>query len=98
MPGKQGKGFGIAMQSLDGGRIGIAAQALGLTEGAREKAIAYTKSQAQFGKPIAKFQNTQFTFADMKVAVAAGLPFTLEADMAKLFTSKNAMKYTVKSA
>ena len=96
MPGKQGKGFGIAMQSLDGGRIGIAAQALGLTEGAREKAIAYTKRQAQFGKPIAKFQNTQFTFADMKVAVAAGLPFTLEADMAKLFTSKNAMKYTVK--
>ena len=84
MPGKQGKGFGIA------------AQALGLTEGAREKAIAYTKRQAQFGKPIAKFQNTQFTFADMKVAVEAGLPFTLEAAMAKLFTSENAMKYTVK--
>ncbi len=109
--GQEGKGFKIAMQTLDGGRIGIAAQALGITEGAMEEAIAYTKSRAQFGKPIAKFQNTQFTFADMKVAVeagrlltyqaashkTAGLPFTLEAAMAKLFTSENAMKYTVKA-
>ncbi len=109
--GQEGKGFKIAMQTLDGGRIGIAAQALGITEGAMEEAIAYTKSRVQFGKPIAKFQSTQFTFADMKVAVEAGRlltyqaaarkmagqPFTLEAAMAKLFTSENAMKYTVKA-
>ena len=76
-----------------------------------EEAITYTKSRVQFGKPIAKFQNTQFTFADMKVAVesgrllvhqaatlkSAGKPFTMEAAMAKLYTSENAMKYTVKA-
>ena len=109
--GQEGKGFKIAMQTLDGGRIGIAAQALGITEGAMEEAITYTKSRVQFGKPIAKFQNTQFTFADMKVAVesgrllvhqaatlkSAGKPFTMEAAMAKLYTSENAMKYTVKA-
>ena len=109
--GQEGKGFKIAMQTLDGGRIGIAAQALGVPEGAMEEAITYTKSRVQFGKPIAKFQNTQFTFADMKVAVesgrllvhqaatlkSAGKPFTMEAAMAKLYTSENAMKYTVKA-
>lgn len=109
--GQEGKGFKIAMQTLDGGRIGIAAQALGITEGAMEEAIAYTKKRVQFGKPISQFQNTQFTFADMKVAVEtgrlmmyhaaslkmAGKPFTVEASMAKLYTSENAMKYTVKA-
>ena len=63
--GQEGKGFKIAMQTLDGGRIGIAAQALGIAEGALEEAMAYTKGRVQFGKPISKFQNTQFTFADM---------------------------------
>ena len=109
--GKEGQGFKIAMQTLDGGRIGIAAQGLGIAEGAVEEAINYTKNRVQFGKPISLFQNTQFTFADMKVAIeagrlltyqaatlkTAGKPFTTEAAMAKLFTSENAMKITTKA-
>ena len=109
--GQEGKGFKIAMQTLDGGRIGIAAQSLGISEGAMEEAIAYTKSRVQFRKPIAQFQNTQFAFADMKLAIEAGrlliyqaashkragVPFTVEAAMAKLFTSENAMKITTKA-
>ena len=109
--GQEGKGFKIAMQTLDGGRIGIAAQALGITEGAMGEAIGYTKGRVQFGKPISRFQNTQFVFADMKVAVeagrlltyqaaelkTAGRPFTVEAAMAKLFTSENAMHITTKA-
>ena len=63
--GQEGKGFKIAMQTLDGGRIGIAAQALGIAEGAMQEAIDYTKARVQFGKPISKFQNTQFVLADM---------------------------------
>ena len=63
--GKEGKGFKIAMQTLDGGRIGIAAQALGLGEGAMEEAVKYTKERVQFGKRISQFQNTQFQLADM---------------------------------
>ena len=109
--GQEGKGFKIAMQTLDGGRIGIAAQALGITEGAMEEAITYTKSRVQFGKPIAKFQNTQFTFADMAmrseagrlltyqaaIKKGAGERYTKEAAMAKLFTSEHAMKTTTKA-
>ena len=76
----EGKGFSIAMATLDGGRIGIAAQSLGIAEGALAEAVAYTKSRVQFGKPISKFQNTQFTLAAM----------------AKLFTSEHAMKTTTK--
>ena len=109
--GKEGQGFKIAMQTLDGGRIGIAAQGLGIAEGAVEEAINYTKNRVQFGKPISLFQNTQFTFADMKVAIeagrlltyqaatlkTAGKPFTTEAAMAKLFTSENAMKITTEA-
>ncbi|MBU5436326.1 acyl-CoA dehydrogenase [Pseudoflavonifractor sp. MSJ-37] len=109
--GAEGKGFKIAMQTLDGGRIGIAAQALGISEGAVAEAIEYTKSRVQFGKPISLFQNTQFVFADMKVAIeagrllihqaatlkSAGKPFTTEAAMAKLFCSENSMKITTKA-
>ena len=109
--GKEGQGFKIAMQTLDGGRIGIAAQGLGISEGAVEEAINYTKNRVQFGKPISLFQNTQFTFADMKVAIeagrlltyqaatlkTAGKPFTTEGAMAKRFTSENAMKITTKA-
>ena len=109
--GKEGKGFKIAMQTLDGGRIGIAAQALGIAEGAMEEAITYTKSRVQFGKPIAKFQNTQFTFADMAMRSEAGRlltyqadvlkgegkRFTKEAAMAKLFCSEHAMLTTTKA-
>ena len=69
--GQQGKGFNIAMHTLDGGRIGIAAQALGLAEGALETTIAYVKERKQFGKSIAQFQNTQFQLADMATKVEA---------------------------
>ena len=98
MLGKQGKGFNEAMATLDGGRIGIAAQALGIAEGAIDETIAYTKERVQFGKPIAKQQNTQFQLADMyaKTQAAKWLvyaaamkkqghePFSVEAAMAKL--------------
>lgn len=109
--GQEGKGFGIAMQTLDGGRIGIAAQALGLAAGALETTIAYVKERKQFGKSIAKFQNTQFELADMatkveaarllvyKAAVAKDTQkiFSVEAAMAKLFAAEVAMEVTTKA-
>lgn len=109
--GSEGKGFGIAMKTLDGGRIGIAAQGLGISEGAYQEAKEYVKGRIQFGKPISKFQNTQFELADMEVAIEAGklltykaaelktsgVKFTKEAAIAKLFTSENAMKITTKA-
>ena len=109
--GKEGKGFKIAMQTLDGGRIGIAAQALGIAEGAMEESINFAKTREQFGRPIAKFQNTQFLFADMHVAIEAarlltykaavakseGGRFTVDAATAKLFASEAAMKITTKA-
>ena len=109
--GKEGQGFKIAMATLDGGRIGIAAQALGIAEGALAEAKEYTKGRVQFGKPISKFQNTQFLFADMHVAIEAGRlltykaamkktageKYTLDAATAKLFTSEAAMKITTKA-
>ena len=109
--GKEGAGFKICMQTLDTGRIGIAAQALGIAEGAMAEAIEYTKGRVQFGKPISKFQNTQFTFADMEmgceagrlltyqaaVMKGAGVRYTKEAAMAKLFCSEHAMKTTTKA-
>ncbi len=69
--GAQGKGFNIAMHTLDGGRIGIASQALGLAEGALETTINYVKERKQFGKSIGAFQNTQFQLADMATKVEA---------------------------
>ena len=109
--GKLGKGFNIAMNTLDGGRIGIAAQALGICEGAMDEAVQYAKGRTQFGRPISKFQNTQFLFADMEVAINAarlltysaaatkgeGKRFTKEAAMAKLFASEAAMNITTKA-
>ena len=100
--GAEGKGFKIAMQTLDGGRIGIAAQALGIAEGAMEESINFAKTREQFGRPIAKFQNTQFQLADMHVAIEAarlltykaavakseGGRFTVDAATAKLFASE----------
>ena len=108
--GVEGKGFSIAMTTLDGGRIGIAAQSLGIAEGALAEAINYTKGRVQFGKPISKFQNTQFTLADMELGCEAGRLLTYQAAiakgegkrytklaaMAKLFTSEHAMKTTTK--
>ncbi|MCR1934070.1 putative isocaproyl-CoA dehydrogenase AcdB [Clostridium tepidum] len=69
--GKEGKGFKIALNTLDVGRIGVAAQALGIAQGALDEAVKYVKERVQFGKPLARFQNTQFTIADMKTKVQA---------------------------
>ena len=69
--GAKGKGFGIAMHTLDGGRIGIAAQALGIAEGALETTINYVKERKQFGRSIAQFQNTQFVLADLATKIEA---------------------------
>ena len=109
--GKQGKGFNIAMHTLDGGRIGIAAQALGLAEGALEKAVSYTKERKQFGRTIAQQQNTQFQLADMATQVDAAKflvyraavakdtqsSYGVEAAKAKLFAAETAMKVTTKA-
>ena len=109
--GKEGKGFSIAMQTLDGGRIGIAAQAVGIAQGALDEAIPYVKQRKQFGRPIAKFQNTQFQLADMQTKVDAarllvyraamakeeGKPYTVLAAEAKLFAAETAMEITTKA-
>ncbi|MGB0404623.1 MAG: acyl-CoA dehydrogenase [Fusobacterium sp.] len=109
--GKEGKGFKIAMMTLDGGRIGIASQALGLAQGALDEVVAYTKERKQFGRAIAKFQNTQFQIADMEVKVeasrllvykaawkeSAGLPYSVDAARAKLFAAETAMEVTTKA-
>ena len=71
MLGVRGKGFQLAMATLDGGRIGIASQALGIAEGALEETVAYVKERKQFGRAIAAFQNTQFELAEMKARVEA---------------------------
>ena len=69
--GEVGKGFKIAMMTLDGGRIGIGAQALGIAQGAIDQTIQYTTQRIQFGKRISQFQNTQFQLADMQAKVDA---------------------------
>lgn len=108
--GAEGKGFKIAMQTLDGGRIGIAAQALGIAQGALDKAVQYMKERVQFGKTLDKFQGLQWMVADMATQIDAarllvrraafnhdvGLPFTKEAAMAKLYASEVAMDVTTK--
>ncbi len=81
--GKQGKGFNIAMHTLDGGRIGIAAQALGLASGALETTIEYVKERKQFGRSIGQFQNTQFQLADMATKVEAARLLVYKAARAK---------------
>ena len=81
--GKKGKGFQLAMKTLDGGRIGIAAQALGLGEGAVEEAIKYTKERMQFGKRISQFQNTQFQLAEMHTNMQAAQFLVYNAAMKK---------------
>ena len=108
MLGKQGKGFALAMKTLDGGRIGIASQALGLAEGAIQETIAYTKERVQFGRPIAKQQNTQFELADMYARTEAAKylvysaamkkqnhePYSVDAAMAKLVAAETASDVT----
>jgi butyryl-CoA dehydrogenase len=109
--GQEGKGFGIAMKTLDGGRIGIAAQALGIAEGAFEEAIKYLKERKQFGKNLGAFQGLQWMVAEMDVKIEAaknlvykaawnkdrGLPYSVEAARAKLFASEVAMEVTTKA-
>ena len=111
MLGVEGKGFSLAMKTLDGGRIGIAAQALGIAAGALDCTVEYVKERKQFGRPIAKFQNTQFQLANMatKVEAARNLVykaaiakdtqkvFSVEAAMAKLFAAEVAMEVTTKA-
>ena len=81
--GQEGKGFKIAMGTLDGGRVGVAAQALGIGEGAIDEAIVYTKERVQFGKRISQFQNTQFQLADMKARADAAQLLVYRAACAK---------------
>jgi len=109
--GKVGGGFGLAMKTLDGGRIGIAAQALGIAQGAMDETIKYTKERKQFGKSISNYQNTQFQLADLETKIQAarllvrnaafkkekGIPYSVDAAMAKLFASETAMEVTSKA-
>ena len=97
--GQQGKGFNIAMHTLDGGRIGIAAQALGIAEGALETTIAYVKERKQFGKTIAQQQNTQFQLADMATKVEAAKLLVYKAAAKKDEYTKNPkISYSVEAA
>jgi alkylation response protein AidB-like acyl-CoA dehydrogenase len=109
--GKEGEGFKIAMKTLDGGRIGIAAQALGIAQGAYEEALKYARDRKQFEQPIASFQAVQFMLADMAVRIeasrllvyqsawraSAGLSYGKESAMAKLSASETAMWVTTKA-
>lgn len=109
--GREGKGFGIAMKTLDGGRIGIAAQALGIAEGALEEAIKYMKERKQFGRPISAFQGLQWMVAEMSTKIEAARflvykaawlkenkqPYSVDAARAKLYAAEVAMDVTTKS-
>ena len=97
--GQKGKGFGIAMHTLDGGRIGVAAQALGIGEGALDRTIAYVKERKQFGRTIAQFQNTQFQLANMATqAQAAQLLVYRAARMKDQYTKDHKTSYSVEAA
>jgi butyryl-CoA dehydrogenase len=109
--GNEGEGFKVALSTLDGGRIGIAAQAVGIAQGAYEAAISYSKQRTAFGSQISDFQAIQFMLADMATEIEAarlltyraamakdsGKRFSKEASMAKLYASETAMKHTVKA-
>ena len=109
--GQEGKGFSIAMKTLDGGRIGIASQALGIAQGAMDETVKYVKERKQFGKAIGQFQNTQFQLADLQTRIEAArllvrkaaykkdmkLPYSADAAMAKLFAAETAMDMTTKA-
>lgn len=109
--GQEGMGFKVALSTLDGGRIGIAAQALGIAQGALDQALEYSKIREQFNQSISKFQGIQWMLADMATQVEAarllvykaawckdnGLPYSKEAAMAKLFASECAMWVTTKA-
>ncbi len=106
--GGEGQGFKIAMMTLDAGRVGIAAQALGIAQAALDESVKYSKERIQFGKPIGTFQAVQWMIADMATDVEAsrfltyhaawcydqGMPYSKEAAMAKLFASETATRQT----
>ncbi len=109
--GEEGQGFKIAMQTLDGGRNGIAAQAVGIAQGALDAAVEYAKERHQFGKPIIAQQGIAFKLADMATKIEAsrlltyqaawleseGLPYGKESAMSKLFAGDTAMKVTTEA-
>ena len=108
--GGVGKGFKVAMSTLDGGRIGIASQALGIAQGAFDVTVEYMQARKQFGRSLSKFQALQFEMAELKTRIDAarllvyraacnydaGLPYGEDAAMAKLFAAETAMKVTTK--
>ena len=97
--GVKGKGFQLAMATLDGGRIGIAAQALGIAEGAIDETVAYVKERKQFGRSIAQFQNTQFELAEMKARVEAAKYLVYAAALKKQEAMNGAkVRYSVEAA
>ena len=99
MLGAQGKGFNIAMHTLDGGRIGIAAQALGLAEGALDRTVEYVKERKQFGRAIGAFQNTQFQLADMATKTKAAQLMVYAAACKKdEYTKNSKVSYSVEAA
>jgi butyryl-CoA dehydrogenase len=109
--GGEGEGFKVAMQTLDGGRIGIAGQALGIAQAAYEEAVAYAKERKAFGKPITQFQAIQFMLADMATELDAarllvwraawmkdrGVRHSAESAMAKLYASEMCERVTSKA-
>ena len=109
--GNLGEGFKVAMKTLDGGRIGIASQSLGIAQGAMDETVKYTKDPKPFGKSISQFQDTHFQIADLKTRVEAarllvrsaawkkdmGLPYSADAAMAKLYAAETAMAVTTKA-
>jgi len=109
--GEEGQGFKIAMKTLDGGRIGIASQALGIAQGALEAAVNYAKERKQFDTPIARFQGVQFQLADMATQIEAsrllvyssaykasnGISYSQASAMAKLMASETAMRVTTQA-
>ena len=109
--GKEGEGFRIALEAIDSSRTTVAAQAVGIAQGAFDKCLAYAKERQQFGQPIANFQAIQWMLADMATAIDAarllthraaylkdnGSPFIKEAAMAKVFAAEAAMSVTTKA-
>jgi len=108
MLGQEGQGFKIAMKALDSGRIGIAAQSIGVANACLDASIKYSKQRKQFGRPVSKFQNTRFVLAEMATQIEAakqlmlsaaslkdrGEKYTMQASMAKLFASEMVNKIT----
>jgi butyryl-CoA dehydrogenase len=106
--GSEGQGSEIVLSTIDGGRIGIAAQAVGIAQAALDESIRYSKERVQFGKPIGEFQAVQWMIATMATEVRAsrlltyeaawccdqGMPYSTQAAMAKLFASETALRQT----